>query len=284
MSVNLSDKIGIVPTFEAELNKIAAKDALFRRRFKRIEVIPGAESGFTPVQTYIRLPQLLATYHPHLVLLQQSYSAFALQQTFDHFSSERIDPKTGLSEAIGLPQHFWPIPRSMNGYLWRLERANELRVKVLGLRLALLKWRLRFFGGKDSEYVRIHKAYLDGIRDRSKAAGAEFMSLNVERLGDGIERRFYESMKGNTWYKPEWVATKFASWPHARDVDGPPLEAYMKEKLNTVSMAEALWKGWKPEYNLPGDLHPSVPGMEHIGRVSASQAYPMINKLLLEKR
>lgn len=278
-AVSFTNEIGVGPAMEKTLNDLAKRDKRFRRKFQKIEVIPAAESGFTLVHTYIRMSELLAAYSPHLVMLTQTYGGTALQQAFDHSVSEK-DPSTGLARRLGPPLHFWPLPKNLEHKVWQWSRANELRVWVAGFRLSLVKWKERLFGDSESVFLRVHKSYLAGIKKRAEEHGAKFLFLTQESLRENLEANYERSLEFNSWYKPEWIAAKFAPWSHLKDEEAPALKEWMSKEFPVVNIAVALKAGWRPYYGQINDYHPSPEGAQFIGRTYAQSAFPTIKEIL----
>lgn len=278
-AVSFTSDIGLVPSMERSLNELAKKDKRFLRKYKRIEVISAAEAGFTLVHSYIRMSQLLAAYNPHLVMLTQIYSGSALQQVFDHSVSEK-DPDTGLARRLPPPQHFWPLPKDMEHKVWQWSRANELRVWVAGVRLALIKWREKLFGGEESVFLRVHKNYLSAIKKRAEEHGAKFIFLTQEALRGNLVESYERSLQFDSWYKPEWIAAKFAPWSHLKDAEAPELREWMEKEFPVVNIAMAVRAGWRPSYGQVNDYHPAPEGAHFLGRTYAHGAYPVIKEVL----
>jgi hypothetical protein len=274
--VNLSPTVGIVPTLETRLRKL-----LLHRGFpyRKLEVVNGAESGFTAVQTYLRLPQLMARYHPAAVLFLHTFRGMALQQVDDHYSSTAFDAY-GLSKAMRNTGAFWLLPESLAPWIWaHVKSAPRLRVQLLGLRLAMYKLAIRLGFGRYaphegfSPYAYLHLAYVGGISREAEAGGAKFFLLNSETTSFDPEREFAELQKMNSWYKPEWVAGKLAPWPHlrldeARRVYGRLEREYTFVHLEGFSVYSSL--------RYANDYHPNELGMRMLGNRYAEAIAPAL--------
>jgi hypothetical protein len=296
LAVNYGPESGVVPGLEAELERIlrADRQSPFARSYRRIEVIAAAESGYTVIQSHLRLQELLNAYKPHLVLFLDTFGGISLQVLFDHVTAMGRHPQTGLVSFYGPKSMFWPLPESWNWRIWRYSWAWQAHIFSVALRQAILKYHLRFFPsricGKLPEgascTVDLYFAYLESMRQQSEMAGVPFAVLWQSRyLRD--QNRTQEppenqvSRKIVAWYKPEWVAGFLAPWEHLTlDDEKRYVELLESGLVPSVNIGPEFWEARKGSARLnPEEYHLEEPYANRLGAEIAPKIYERLLEL-----
>ncbi len=265
--VNMSSKVGTVPSMRAEIGKKWVRLG----KFRKVELINGSMPGYDIVQSYLILERLLDRYNPHVVVFQSSLEAFALQQANDHFSSVEFDGR-GISSRMGPQQHFWPLPISYSPAIWEKlgpAKGPIVSARLQGVRLAMYKLLIslgfgRYRSKSDlSVYGEIHLGYLQAMKELAEKYKSKFFVI-ARRSPLNVEVQFWDMLKMNAWYKPEWYAAKLLRWPHLKNQDFQKVTDAIYAGFNTVAQADARL-GEADRFNL--DYHPNELGVQKVGAI-----------------
>lgn len=218
VTLNISGDQGIVPGVRRALER-AARDRRFPG-YRTVEVISAGQAGYDTVQSALHLPELLAAYSPHWVVFFDNFLGMPLSEYHSHDRAPK-DPATGLARVVGRHPAFWPLPISWEPRIWPNAWAPQARVFSQAARLALLKYKLRFFSSGCGErgascVVATHRRYVESMHAAANARGARFtalwpstlLSIYVSDTKSGFNHGI------SAWYKPEWVASLVAPWDH----------------------------------------------------------------------
>lgn len=171
---------GVAPAARRIINSLLRDKAAkgFLRKYIAVEIISGAEGGYHLINSFLRADELLAAYHPHLIVLEDTFDLLFSKEMYDHKMTQ--ERENGLAKKLGKPTYSWPLSES---FVWSLPGTLPTYVSSLMLGLKILGMKLKYFFTQ-SDFcsvpdpnclVNIHMAYLDAFSAKAKKSGAHFL-------------------------------------------------------------------------------------------------------------
>lgn len=171
---------------------------------RKVELVNGAANGFSLVQSYLLLPELLLKYKPGLVVFLLSPHTNMLNTFFHHEIGQKAEFVTQLSAL----QKFWLVPDFLQEKLWAQKYAMRLYLYSTALHELFLTLKDKVTGGERmlDSYVK----YTAEMARLAEATGAKTLGLRMDWLpkpGQGKKGRPLLS------YKSESIADSLWPWP-----------------------------------------------------------------------
>lgn len=207
-AVSFNSEVGLAPEIRRSLNSHLFSRKPPSGRFTKIELISAAEEGYTIVQTYLRIDELLNAYKPHLVILDDTFEFMLPKAIFDHANSEVDENGMALQMGIQDPAPSWhghPLGRRLG-----FKNLTYFSSLYLGLKISLIKAAYFIYPPLvcEKEIARgcvsdIYFSYLEGIKEKAHKRSAEFLVLfHVSDFFDSYRKGL------SVWYDTGWIQDK----------------------------------------------------------------------------
>lgn len=166
---------------------------------KRFETINAAVNGFSLVQIFLFLPDLLERYQPDLVVFPLNLNANGLKTVFHHWTATGRD-STGLATMLGPHPGFWPLPGSWAPGIWKSKYALPLLLYSTVAHELFLLGKNKFFSSETNP--EILEQYLQAIISRVEEKGAKILLLRASNEGGPVLDFKAESYTQKFWPAP----------------------------------------------------------------------------------
>jgi hypothetical protein len=242
-----------------------------------VEIVNGANPGYSLVQLRMRARELVRIYEPDIVLFYYDYFSMGLNTTYLHLVGAKLD-SGGLVESIGPLSFYWPIPEFLAE---RFSRSPELRYLATWLR----SWQERgllLFGASHAPWfsaarrggagiAEVQELYLRAIARESEGAGARFYLLRGSGCEGPLQRKGMKFFKSES----EAIRTPFLTSRYLAACEE------VRTRLPSISrLIDDPLVAADDSYFLPHDVHYSEKGMREL----AAQLERGVRLALVEER
>ena len=206
--MDFTTESGVAPAVRRVMNYLLKTGGAkgYLQKYESIEVISGAEGGYHLINSFLRADELLAAYHPNLVVLEDTFELLFAKEMYDHKMSQ--ERKNGLATKLGKPSYSWPLSEEI---VWSLPGTlpTYLTSTMLGLKILWMKLKYFFTYSDFCEspnpncLVNIHMAYLEAFSAKVKNAGSNLLVTFNSVTSDEESMRKYIG-----WNDPGFVSER----------------------------------------------------------------------------